>query len=306
VTLQELTAKLRLAYGKGCFTRQKDYWTYEVCPYQKVRQFHKEGEHVSMDFSLGLYEPGSDELAGGVISQRFVGGSSDRRSAVRFSCSSELAEQKALLTDIKEPRSQFYEFEIRTPLVCQSAPGEDSPDMYLRPLEGECVYMNTGWWTYKFCYGGQLTQFHRESVVTAQSDDKAAHAAPAAPAPPQIVTTAEFDLGRYQTENSKMTLVKGESPSSSYASQWFEGGTSCDILNGKPRRTEVRYYCDPNENQALRNIKETSTCEYVVHVATRLLCAHKTFAPEQPKVNEIECSPISPIAAEDAQGVIQL
>lgn len=38
---EDYSAKLQKAYGKGCFTKAKDYWTYEVCPFSKIRQYHK-------------------------------------------------------------------------------------------------------------------------------------------------------------------------------------------------------------------------------------------------------------------------
>lgn len=150
---------------------------------------------------------------------------------------------------------------------------------------------NTGWWTYKFCYGVQLAQFHRESIVATHSDDKTAHGTPQVGScllsfvrlfrssrPPSLILDAINQVcarvrnGQrgFQTAASSLwfeenhprprmqgalSLWTGSRSPPCSLSQWFEGGTGCDIMNGKPRRTEVRYYCDPNEGQALRTIK---------------------------------------------------
>ena len=35
--------KIKKTLGKGCFTKTIDYWTYEVCPFKTVKQYHQDG-----------------------------------------------------------------------------------------------------------------------------------------------------------------------------------------------------------------------------------------------------------------------
>jgi hypothetical protein len=60
----------------SCFFQRGGYWTYEVCPGRRVRQYHSENAlsgaaKVRTEFSLGEYDPDGDEYvaAKGVFSQ---------------------------------------------------------------------------------------------------------------------------------------------------------------------------------------------------------------------------------------------
>lgn len=298
--IEEVAAKVKASYGRGCFTKTKEYWTYEVCPFKSVRQFHKDGETVSMEFSLGLYNK-SNEISlssTGIYSQQYTSGTGDRQTIVRYVCHDDPGASKGLLTTVSEPKPFHYEMEIRTSLGCLAPKGESTPEALLSSLT-ECAHLNTGWWTYKFCYGKQVSQFHRESVevknTAAQSSPVPASTADqqAAAAPPkmEMITTVEYDLGRLPEETVPIVIVKGDTPKETYASQWYQDGTKCDVTN-RPRKTEVRFYCDPAETQVIRTIKETSSCEYMMVVASQYLCSHILFAPDLPKVREIACSPM--------------
>ena len=279
---------VRSTLGNGCFTKLVDYWTYEVCPFRRVRQYHRQpnDQSISVEFSLGAYTAAGDQVAASGISagvvghvtgsagaagakplqytQLFEGGTNNRQSFVRFLCNTDpqahTAGNQHLLMEVREPRAFHYEFVIRTTLLCRdaqgrlgmgeetaadtqastsassaaaatapsgktgagngvrpgadretpsaapqqppaagvetgrlrtgafrrkssssasgSAPGASSsstpstppppatPNVMdlLEPLGSECLYLNTGWWTYKFCYLKEITQFHREQV----------------------------------------------------------------------------------------------------------------------------------------------
>lgn len=51
------------------------------------------------------------------------------------------------------------------------------------------------------------------------------------------------------------------------------GGTACD-LTSDPRETEVRFICNPDTVSSLLSVSETSTCRYMVVIATSALCGH--------------------------------
>jgi len=294
--------KLRAAYSKGCFTRSKDYWTYEVCPFQKVRQYHKEGSAATMEFDLGRYNAGADDFRkDGSLVQSYTGGAGGRQSRVRFVCptgSASSGDDKALLTSIQEPQPHVYEFEIRTDIVCHLLNRplhlDDSADTFtelLAPLNNQCVRMNTGWWTYEYCYNNMAKQFHVEARSRAKVDDPTPNDA-------QHVVTAEYMLGVYRPQGkplSSFRLVESDMPAQTYIAQWYLHGTPCDIGSRQDRKTEVRFYCDQNADMmTINNIVESATCEYQLHVGTQLLCRHPKFVDIQPAVREIECSPVAP------------
>lgn len=65
----------------SCFFQRGGYWTYEVCPGLRVRQYHSENAlsgaaKVRTEFSLGVYDPAGDEYvaAKGIFSQVWEGG----------------------------------------------------------------------------------------------------------------------------------------------------------------------------------------------------------------------------------------
>lgn len=64
-----------------------------------------------------------------------------------------------------------------------------------------------------------------------------------------------------------------------YLSHMYTQGETCD-LTGKPRLAEVRYFCGEGSNADVTNIMEEPSCEYVIHVQTRLLCSHPNFKPQ--------------------------
>ncbi len=45
-----------LSADARCFYRLEDWWTYELCYEKHVRQFHREKEVLSSEYSLGVYE----------------------------------------------------------------------------------------------------------------------------------------------------------------------------------------------------------------------------------------------------------
>jgi len=261
-------------------------------------------------------------------SQRFVGGTDNRQLVVHFRCNAEIkptspraaaagtaigvaTEQVAkdvpqhLLTLIEEPTPFHYVAEIKTSLVCQSSTESGGGGILglLNALSRNCIYLNTGWWLYKFCYLKSIQQLHREhrpiapTGSTGGATTGAPGQAPSAPAV-ELVTVAEFDLGHMPKDLSlggveKMTkVVEGETMEETYVSQMYENGSRCDVGDRQDRKTEVRFYCDPNEPHALESIVETSSCVYLLKVRTSLLCSDALFAVAEPDIVQITCQPV--------------
>ncbi|PSR99188.1 glucosidase II beta subunit-like protein-domain-containing protein [Coniella lustricola] len=189
-------------------------------------------------------------------------------------------------------------------------------------LDNQCLYYVSGWWSYKFCYGQDIVQFHALPGGMTKG------------LPVKEPNTAEYVLGRVEQEpavrkkakakqftkdvdekvsedalqnkdldsaqkplggdtESTPTLppnaelqVKGDQR---FLVQRMEGGTLCD-LTGRPRMIEVQFHCNPGAaNDRIGWIKELTTCSYLMLVHTPRLCEDVAFLP--PK--ETHAHPIS-------------
>lgn len=74
--------------------------------------------------------------------------------------------------DFLDPKTQKT-YSCRVPHVVtpdqqQTKESEDSVDTQglLSPLRSACLYKWEGWWTYEFCFGEHLRQFHQNTDGT--------------------------------------------------------------------------------------------------------------------------------------------
>jgi protein OS-9 len=167
----------------------------------------------------------------------------------------------------------------------------------LKDMNGDCLHFMSGWWSYRFCYGKDIVQYHALPSV------------PNGLPPVQDPQTAHYILGKVpntpstsgqvqsatqeQTRPPNTDLqVKGDQR---YLVQRLDDGTVCD-LTGRERTIEVQYHCVPTMvNDRIAWIKEVTTCAYLMVVHTPRLCADVAFLPPQPMTaNPITCHPIVP------------
>lgn len=171
----------------------------------------------------------------------------------------------------------------------------------LQAMHGDCIYFMPGWWSYRFCYGRDIIQYH------------ALPSAPNGLPPVQDPNTAAFVLGRVpKTPESSTSVAKRENSGQEtqaaarppkadlqvkgdqrYLVQKLENGTTCDITH-RPRTIEVQYHCVPTMvNDRIGWIKEITTCAYLMVINTPRLCKDVAFLPPQPsRANPITCRPI--------------
>lgn len=128
-----------------------------------------------------------------------------------------------------------------------------------------------GWWEYKLCFGGTLRQYHEEKGKIAEDE-------------------GEFILGKFSSKE----LVESED----HVSETYENGDTC-TLTGRPRSTEIRYHCSQGDSTVLTRIQEPSTCSYIAHVFTPLLCKHPKYKPKKEKEETIYCFPVEKSVIED-------
>ncbi|KAK1751078.1 glucosidase II beta subunit-like protein-domain-containing protein [Echria macrotheca] len=170
-------------------------------------------------------------------------------------------------------------------------------------LDGHCLYFMSGWWSYSFCYGRDIVQFH--ALPSGVNDG----------APVRDPKSHEYVLGTMQptTRGRKPQTdvankgageagAKGVAPPNAelqvkgdqrYLVQRLDGGTICD-LTGRPRTIEIQYHCSPGtKNDRIGWIKEVTTCTYLMVVQTDRLCADVAFLPpKETHAHPISCRPI--------------
>ena len=174
-------------------------------------------------------------------------------------------------------------------------------------LEGECLYFVSGWWSYSFCYGKEIVQFHALPSGTKGTP------------PTRDPASLEYVLGRVHYDNYQQgsqhqqqgqqqaanpdavpntpstiqpppnteLLVKDNQR---YLVQRLDSGTVCD-LTGRDRTIEIQYRCAPNlSTDRIGWIKEVTTCAYLMVVQTPRLCGDVAFLPpKEVRAHAISC-----------------
>ncbi|GMF27969.1 unnamed protein product [Phytophthora fragariaefolia] len=165
----------------------------------------------------------------------------------------------------------------------------------LQPLEDAhtCVTRNEGWWTYEFCFGRSLRQYHRDG------DGR---------------ITADFSLGQFdaaanrELERSGSALVSEHIDATHDVSrpaylELYDHGTFCKEFESRaPRKAKVFYYCSQGgTSHHILTVKETQTCSYTVKVSSPVLCDHPHFLNDEQKSDQqaeiLHCIPVAELAA---------
>jgi len=166
----------------------------------------------------------------------------------------------------------------------------------LKDMNGNCLQFISGWWSYRFCYGKEIVQYHAlpsvpNGLPPVQDPQTAHYILGKAPNSPSTDAHVRNQVPQEQTRPPNTDLqVKGDQR---YLVQRLDGGTICD-LTGRERTIEVQYHCVPTMvNDRIAWIKEVTTCAYLMVVHTPRLCADVAFLPPQPMTaNPITCHAI--------------
>ncbi|KAI1420769.1 glucosidase II beta subunit-like protein-domain-containing protein [Xylaria sp. FL1777] len=183
----------------------------------------------------------------------------------------------------------------------------------INELDGTCLYYMSGWWSYRFCYGQDVVQFH--AIASSVKSGP----------PMRDVNTAEYVLGRVPDphvasrpprrgqQQQQQREKDGQEPrpgtgaatpappntdlqvkgDQRYLVQRMGDGTICD-LTGRERTIEIQYHCSPDSTQdRIGWIKEVTTCSYLMLVNTPRLCVDVAFQPpKEERANTISCRAI--------------
>lgn len=173
-------------------------------------------------------------------------------------------------------------------------------------LASTCQVRHEDWWTYEFCFGRHVRQFHVDGGGVAAVKDAAGV--------PAGDVTDEFLLG---VANATASTVVDDAPATdpaappaqaTYVAAVYGGGAPCDLTGGQ-RAAEVRFVC-PGDGTSptdaapgapaatgaagapvLLSAREPATCSYVVTVGVPALCGHAAFRRVEPPTATIVCRP---------------
>ena len=144
----------------------------------------------------------------------------------------------------------------------------------LEPMESQpCLLKTKDWWTYEFCYGKQVRQFHMEEGNR--------------PIEPIMI------LGLYDHDEELEEETASTVKFKRHHSQIYKNGSQCD-LTGSPRQTEVRFECDPTAViDIITTVDEPQSCVYIITVKTSKICSIPQLRPPPiRKPLKIECQPL--------------
>ncbi|XP_062931532.1 protein OS-9 isoform X5 [Cynocephalus volans] len=144
--------------------------------------------------------------------------------------------------------------------------GPGIPELLSPMRDAPCLLKTKDWWTYEFCYGRHIQQYHMEDSE---------------------IKGEVLYLGYYQSafdwddETAKVAGASKQHRLKRYHSQTYGNGSKCD-LNGRPREAEVRFLCDEGagiSGDYIDRVDEPLSCSYVLTIRTPRLCPHPLLRP---------------------------
>ncbi|ETV89354.1 hypothetical protein, variant [Aphanomyces astaci] len=192
---------------------------------------------------------------------------------------------------------------------CFDNDAESINDIHVTPFarpsfeSSPCVRRTEGWWTYEYCLGHHVSQFHREQNGETTSEfSLGVHA---------MDTNAELGKSRKDTIATEFLDDTYDKPQPAFE-QVYEGGTPCDEVD-RARSTRVLLFCPTLKKQApyIISIQESATCAYVLKVAVPSLCDHPYFAKDErlrldSQSQTIHCVPATEAAATTADAQVEV
>ncbi|XP_059539382.1 protein OS-9 isoform X1 [Myotis daubentonii] len=141
--------------------------------------------------------------------------------------------------------------------------GPGIPELLSPMKDAPCLLKTKDWWTYEFCYGRHIQQYHMEDSE---------------------IKGEVLYLGYYQSAfdwDDDTAKASKQHRLKRYHSQTYGNGSKCD-LNGRPREAEVRFLCDEGagiSGDYIDRVDEPLSCSYVLTIRTPRLCPHPLLRP---------------------------
>lgn len=150
----------------------------------------------------------------------------------------------------------------------------------LEPLRKRrsCLHKTIGWWTYEFCYGTDIRQYHMENGKIVGDEIYLGH----------------FDVDYDWAQASDAERGTRRLKSAFFHSQNYTRGSLCELKN-RMRTAEVRYFCELDaDGSYISRVDEPESCQYLITIQTSLICDLPGFLSESPEHRppaEIQCRP---------------
>ncbi|TNN81417.1 Protein OS-9 [Liparis tanakae] len=155
----------------------------------------------------------------------------------------------------------------------QGYTGPEIHDLLTPMHDAQCLVKTKDWWTYEFCHGQHIRQYHLEDTEIKGDILFLGH------------YESEFDWSNETAKASKQHRLRR------YHSQSYVNGSKCD-LNGNARETEVRFVCEEGSSDYIARVDEPQSCRYVLTVHTSRTCQHPFLRPPSTaKPQSIVCQP---------------
>ncbi|XP_026205777.1 protein OS-9 isoform X2 [Anabas testudineus] len=151
--------------------------------------------------------------------------------------------------------------------------GPEIPELLSPMHNAPCLVKTKDWWTYEFCHGQYIRQYHLEDTEIKGDILFLGY------------YESDFDWTNETAKASKQHRLKR------YHSQTYVNGSKCD-LNGNPRETEVRFLCEEGSSDYIARVDEPQSCRYVLTIHTSRTCQHPFLRPPSTaKPQGIVCQP---------------
>ena len=298
----------------ACVTKKTGWWTYELCHFGDLKQYHEEGGKidavqnwklgtVAPPANLGVFSPAASTVTNGVtmhtrarVVHPFVNGKicdetkKPRGGEVHYECrGTATVNARPAIIDILEPSTCFYHISVHVPALCNipdfkpptsaMPDSSESPAAVARLYRERCFYRSEGWWTYEFCVNKHVRQFRQQPGK---------NSLPGAADP----DSADFYLGHVAAQvRAKLPYepkLHAKNPRRSYAFAAYTGGSGCDLVDQK-RETEVRILCATDAQDRIVSVQEVALCQYRLVFASQKICELDDFAAAEEKLKEIVC-----------------
>ncbi|XP_018327278.1 endoplasmic reticulum lectin 1 [Agrilus planipennis] len=135
-----------------------------------------------------------------------------------------------------------------------------------------CLNGGTGWWSYEFCYGKSVEQYHLHKDGSKIS-----------------IKLGYFDKSKHLQWLSLHPHKKPKPVGQrTQLSHFYSGGDVCD-KTGKPRQTEVKLKCSQNAKTSAVSLYllEPRYCEYILGVESPLICKILDLADENGLIENV-------------------